>query len=64
MPTHSLSERRKKLLGPKKAKKMQRHGSVRGRLLTTPQKGLFGVIAGGGTPTRFQRRRRTRKSGR
>jgi hypothetical protein len=39
---------------PSKAKagKMLADDSAQGRPLTTKQKGLFGVIAGGGTPTR------------
>jgi len=36
-----------KHLTKKKAKKILRHGSVRGRKLTKKQKGLFGAIAGG-----------------
>ncbi|KKM04754.1 hypothetical protein LCGC14_1761120, partial [marine sediment metagenome] len=31
-----------------KAKKMLAHGEVRGKPLTGPQKGYFGLLAGGG----------------
>ncbi len=62
MPTHTLSERRKRLPGPKKAKEMLRHDSVRGKALTKPQKGLFGVIAGNETPTRLRKSPRRRRS--
>ncbi len=47
-----------KALGPKKAKKILRHGSVRGHKLTKKQKGLFGVIAGGKKPTRVKKRKK------
>ena len=43
------------MLGPKKAKKILRHGTVRGHALTKKQKGLFGMIAGGKTPTRVKK---------
>lgn len=35
-----------------KAKEMLRHGTVHGKKLTAKQKGLFGLIAGGGHPAR------------
>jgi len=41
-------------LTKKKAKKILRHGEVRGHTLTKKQKGLFGLIAGGGKPTRLK----------
>ena len=41
-------------LGAHKAKKILRHGEVRGKPLSKAQKGLFGLIAGGGTPTRVK----------
>lgn len=44
-----------------KAKKLLRDDEVRGRPLTGPQKGLFGLIAGGGRPTRLKRRRRGKR---
>jgi len=40
-----------------KAKKILRDGTVNGRALTKKQRGLFGVIAGGGTPTKTKKRR-------
>lgn len=41
-------------LGKSKAKKILEHGEVRGHKLSDKQKGLFGVIAGGGKPTRMR----------
>ena len=38
-----------------KAKKILKDGSVRGKRLSKRQKGLFGVIAGGGKPTRVKK---------
>ena len=38
---------------PKKAKEMLRHGTVHGKPLSQKQRGLFGLIAGGGHPTRM-----------
>lgn len=40
-----------------KAKKILRHGEVRGRKLTKKQKGFFGARAGG-MPVRRKRRRK------
>ena len=40
MPSHTLSERRKRGLTPKKAGTILEHGEVRGKPLTMPQKGL------------------------
>ena len=39
-------------VGAGKARDMLRHGTVHGKKLTRKQRGLFGLIAGGGTPTR------------
>ena len=39
-------------LGKAKAKKILKDGKVRGKPLSSKQKGLFGLIAGGGTPTK------------
>lgn len=36
----------------KKAKKILKHGSVRGKPLSKKQKSLFGLIADGGKPTK------------
>ena len=44
-----------------KAKKIMRHGRVRGKRLTKKQRGYFGLLAGGGKPTRLKRRKRKRK---
>jgi hypothetical protein len=50
-------------LGVEKAKKILREGVARGRKLSKKQKGLFGLIAGGGIPTRVKNimKGRTRK---
>lgn len=46
---HSKGE---KPVSRKKAKKILREGETRGHQLTEKQKGLFGLIAGGGTPSK------------
>lgn len=43
-------------LTQKKAKTILEHGEVGGRPLTKKQKALFGLIAGGGTPTRLRKK--------
>lgn len=56
-----------KQLSPKKARKMLKHGEVRGKPISEKQRGLFGLIASGGNPTRLKersthdRRRRSRE---
>jgi hypothetical protein len=53
--TRIPSRARKRLrteLSRSKAKEMLRHGTAHGKALTSKQKGLFGLIAGGGTPSR------------
>ena len=40
-----------------KAGEMLEHGTVHGKPLTPPQKGLFGLIRGGGKPTRLKKKR-------
>ncbi len=55
--------RKKKTVTKKKAKKILRHGKVRGKKLTKNQKGFFGARAGGASIKRrksFGRRRRGR----
>ena len=51
---YNLSHQRKRKLPShtrkEKAKKILRHGQVRGKPLTKKQKGLFGVIASGKKP--------------
>lgn len=37
-----------------KARKIKKHGEIRGKKLTKKQEGFFGLIAGGGTPTRTE----------
>ena len=48
----------KRTVSRKKAKKILKHGEVRGKSLTKPQKGLFGLIAGGKKPTRIKKKGR------
>ena len=40
----------------KKAREILRDGKVRGKRLSSKQRGLFGLIAGGGKPTRLKRK--------
>ena len=57
-----LEGRRKRGLPSKaKAKTIMRHGEVKGHPLTMPQKGMLGVIAGGGTPTRMKGKKRGKR---
>ena len=61
MPSHSMAERRKMRRGPvsqRKAKMIMREGEIGGRALTKKQRGLFGLLAGGGKPTRLKKRRK------
>ena len=54
-----LAGRRKRGLPSKaKAGEMLRHGAVHGKALSAGQKGLFGLIRGGGTPMRRRRKKR------
>lgn len=39
-------------ISPSKAREMLHHGEVHGKPLSRKQRGLFGMIAGGGHPTR------------
>ena len=41
-------------LGVRKAKKILRHGEIRGKPISKAQKGLFGLIAGGGVPSKVK----------
>lgn len=43
------------LVSRRKAGMILRHGMVRGHNLTRRQRGLFGLIRGGGRPTRLKR---------
>ena len=51
----------KKKLTQHKAKKMLKEGKAQGKKLTKKQKGLFGLVAGGGKPTRLKKKA-TKKS--
>lgn len=44
-----------------KAGKMLKHGTVRGKPLTGPQEGYFGLVKGGGTPTRLRKNKKRRR---
>ena len=39
-------------VSPSKAREILRHGTIHGEPLSRQQRGLFGLIAGGGTPSR------------
>lgn len=47
-------------LSSAKARKILRDKSVRGHALTAKQKRFFGLIAGGGRPTKLRRRKKRR----
>lgn len=44
-----------------KAKKILKDGKIRGKPLTAAQKRYFGLIAGGGKPTRTKRKTKKRR---
>jgi len=44
-----------------KAKKILKDGKIRGKPLTKKQKAYFGLIAGGGKPTRTKAKAKRRK---
>lgn len=50
--------KKKKPVSRKKAKKILKDGQIRGKKLTESQEGLFGLIAGGGTPTKLKKTKR------
>ena len=43
-----------KPVSQRKAKKILRDKKVKGKTLSAKQRGMFGLIAGGGTPTRVR----------
>jgi hypothetical protein len=45
----------------RKSKKILKHGEIRGKELTGAQKGLFGLIAGGGKPSRVKKTAKRRR---
>jgi len=55
---HLTGRRKRGLPSKAKAGEMLRHGEVRDKPLSEKQKGLFGLIRGGGTPTRMRRRKK------
>ena len=57
----SLSGRRKRGPSQGKAKEILRDGTVHGEPITDKQRGYFGIIAGGGTPTKAKGRKRRGK---
>lgn len=48
--TMALHGQHRKLVSRTKAREILRHGEVRGQPISDKQRGLFGLIAGGGTP--------------
>lgn len=50
-----LREGHNTLPTPAKAKEMLRHGEARGRKLSGRQRGLLGLVVGGGRPTRMKK---------
>ncbi len=48
----------KKPVSVHKAKKILRDKEVRGKVLTKKQKGFFGLLASGKTPTKLKKRRK------
>ena len=59
MPSHTLSERRKRGLSQSKAKKIAKEGlsSAGDGFHSKKQKNFIGLIAVGGTPTKRRKRR-------
>jgi len=57
MARRTTRRRRKKPFTQAKARKVlrEKRPTLRGRPITAPQRGLLGLIAGGGTPTRLKR---------
>ena len=55
MPGNPKGAHGKKGLSQHKAKVMLEEGTAQGHPLTKKQKGLFGLIAGGGSPSRLKR---------
>ena len=53
---HIESRRKRGLPSKAKAGEMLEHGEVHGKPLSEGQKGLFGLIRGGGKPTRLRKR--------
>ncbi len=52
---------RRKVISAAKARKILRDKEIRGRPLTPAQRRYFGLIAGGGVPTRVGKRKRKRR---
>lgn len=63
-----MSKRKSKYPSARKAGKILEHGEVRGHMLTEAQRGLMGLLAGGGTPNpkkmKGKKRGSAKKSGR
>ena len=53
-----MAQHGKHKLTAKKAKKILRHGEVKGEPLSTRQKRFFGLIAGGGKATRLRKKKK------
>jgi len=56
-----MSPAKKSEVTPAKAKKILRDGEIRGKKLTAAQKRYFGLIAGGGKPTRTKKKKHKKK---
>ena len=56
-----MSKHTHKGLSPAKARKILRDGKIRGKKLTEEQRGFFGLIASGKTPTRIKKKGRKSK---
>jgi len=54
--------KRKRVVSKAKAKKILRHGEVGGKKLTKAQEGYFGLLAGGGRPTRLKKTSKRKKA--
>lgn len=53
--------KKKKHVSKAKAKKIMKHGEVKGKPLTEKQRGYFGLLAGGGNPTKMTNQRSPRR---
>lgn len=50
-----------RMMSMEKAKKILSDGTINGKPITEKQRGLFGVIAGGGKPTRMKGKKESAK---
>lgn len=59
---YCMEHKHPKMLSQSKAKEILRHEEVHGEPLSKKQKGLFGLIAGGGKPTRIAQAKALKRS--